>query len=147
MAAARAVGNYRNAMEQRNRQSRQPLLWVDRQHQRLRARPQAVPLCPEIIFSVATNPRRADLLRGSAECAARRVGRFPPIGARQPLRSWSPFFVIFEALNSPVIDTVMGHVNVRIDYHLTSCCSSVYRASGETALVMRQKLWRRCSTP
>ena len=37
---------------------------------------------------------------------------FPVVGARQPLRSWSPFFDIFAALNLAVIDTVMGHVNV-----------------------------------
>ena len=35
----------------------------------------------------------------------------------------------FAALNLPVIDTVVGHVNVHTDCNLISCYASLYRAS------------------
>ena len=40
----------------------------------------------------------------------------------------------FAALNSAVIDTVMGHVNVHIDCHLMNCDASLCVSSGEPAL-------------
>ena len=47
---------------------------------------------------------------------------------------FSAFLQFF--FNLAVIDTVMGHVNVHIDHHLTSCNASLYRASGEPTLVV-----------
>ena len=44
------------------------------------------------------------------------------------------FFGIFAASNLPMIDTVMGHVNVHKDCHLTSCHASLYVSSGEPTL-------------
>ena len=78
--------------------------------------------------------------------------RSPPT----PQKLESIFRQFFEALNLAVIDTVMGHENVHMDRDLISCYASLYRASGEPALVvdvcqsasrMRRKLWRRCTTP
>ena len=53
----------------------------------------------------------------SAEYAARHFGRFLPRKEPPTLQKLESFFffAFLAALNSAVIDTVMGHVNVHID--------------------------------
>ena len=81
--------------------------------------------------------------QSAAEYAARHFGRFLPRKGRQPLRSWSPFFGIFAALNLAVIDTVMGHINAYRDCRLISCyAASLYRASGDDTIEDESNLER-----
>ena len=50
-------------------------------------------------------------------------------GPPTPQKMESIFSVFFAALNSAVIDTVMGQANLHIDSRLMSCYASLYRAS------------------
>ena len=73
----------------------------------------------------------------SAEYTARHFGRFSPrLGPATPSEVGVHFSAFVAALNLAVIDTVMGYVNVHIDYHLISCYASLYRASGEATLAV-----------
>ena len=65
----------------------------------------------------------------SAEYAARHFLGFSPGWGPPPPQKLESIFSTFAALNLAVIDTVMGHVNVHMDFHLISCYASLYRAS------------------
>ena len=67
--------------------------------------------------------------------AARHFGTFlPRKGPANPSEVGVHFFDIFAALDSAVIDTVMGHVNVHIDCHLITCDASLCVSTCEQTL-------------
>ena len=60
----------------------------------------------------------AEIFKAHAERERGTLEGFSPAKGPPTLGSWSPFSAIFAALNLAVIDTVMDHVNVHVDYQL-----------------------------